>query len=70
MQRIHFRGDNAAAADRGNLHHVPADRVTLTTDCGMKPLPRKIAQMKLQALTQGAAMVRQELGVRGLVTTA
>jgi 5-methyltetrahydropteroyltriglutamate--homocysteine methyltransferase len=49
---------------------VPPERVYLTTDCGMKPLPRKIAQMKLQALAQGAAMVRQELGVRGLVATA
>jgi methionine synthase II (cobalamin-independent) len=48
---------------------VPPERVYLTTDCGMKPLPRKIAQMKLQALAQGAAMVRQELGVRGLVAT-
>jgi methionine synthase II (cobalamin-independent) len=46
---------------------VPPERVYLTTDCGMKPLPRLIARMKLQALAQGAQIVRQELGVKGLV---
>ena len=52
------------------LSVVPAERVYLTTDCGMKPLPRMIARMKLQALSNGAQIVRQELGVRGLVTSA
>jgi 5-methyltetrahydropteroyltriglutamate--homocysteine methyltransferase len=52
------------------LSVVPAERVYLTTDCGMKPLPRMIARMKLQALANGAQIVRQELGVRGLVTSA
>ena len=49
---------------------VPPERVYLTTDCGMKPLPRMIARMKLEALAQGAQLVRQELGVRGLVSSA
>jgi methionine synthase II (cobalamin-independent) len=49
---------------------VPAERVYLTTDCGMKPLPRMVANMKLQALANGAQIVRQELGVGGLVTSA
>jgi hypothetical protein len=35
----------------------------------MKPLPRMVARMKLQALAQGAQLVRQELGVRQLVAT-
>jgi 5-methyltetrahydropteroyltriglutamate--homocysteine methyltransferase len=48
---------------------VPPERVYLTTDCGMKPLPRLVARMKLQALAQGAQIVRQELGVKGLVTS-
>jgi 5-methyltetrahydropteroyltriglutamate--homocysteine methyltransferase len=39
------------------------DRVTLSTDCGMKPLPRMIARMKLKALADGARIVRKELGV-------
>jgi 5-methyltetrahydropteroyltriglutamate--homocysteine methyltransferase len=41
---------------------VPPERVYLTTDCGMKPLARLVAQMKLQALVQGAQIVREELG--------
>jgi 2-hydroxypropyl-CoM lyase len=43
------------------LEHVPAERVTLSTDCGMKPLPRTVARMKLNALAEGAAIVRAEL---------
>jgi len=42
---------------------VPPERVYLSTDCGMKPLPRIVAKMKLQALVAGAQMVRRELGV-------
>ena len=34
----------------------------LTTDCGMKPLARIVAQMKLKALAEGAAIVRKEIG--------
>src|SRR4051812_42463126 len=40
---------------------VPPDRVTLSTDCGMKPLARMVAKMKLQALANGAAIVRKEV---------
>ncbi len=43
------------------LKHVPAERVTLTTDCGMKQLPRPCAREKLKALAAGAAIVRAEL---------
>jgi 5-methyltetrahydropteroyltriglutamate--homocysteine methyltransferase len=43
------------------LEHVPADRVTLSTDCGLKPLPRMVAKMKLKALVDGAQVVRGEL---------
>jgi 5-methyltetrahydropteroyltriglutamate--homocysteine methyltransferase len=48
---------------------VPPERVYLTTDCGMKPLPRLVARMKLEALAKGAALVRQELGARQPVAT-
>ena len=41
---------------------VPPERVYLTTDCGMKPLARIVARMKLKALADGAAIVRKELG--------
>jgi 5-methyltetrahydropteroyltriglutamate--homocysteine methyltransferase len=41
---------------------IPPDRVTLSTDCGMKPLARMVAKMKLHALAEGAAIVRKQLG--------
>ena len=44
---------------------VPPDRLTLSTDCGMKPLARMVAKMKLKALADAAKLVRNELmGVR------
>ncbi len=44
------------------INVVPPERVYLTTDCGMKPLSRMVARMKLRALADGAAIVRKELG--------
>ena len=46
---------------RAVLAVVDADRVTLTTDCGMKQLPRTVAREKLRSLAAGAAIVRSEL---------
>jgi 5-methyltetrahydropteroyltriglutamate--homocysteine methyltransferase len=43
------------------LKHIDAERVTITTDCGMKQLPRPCAIEKLRALVEGAAIVRREL---------
>jgi 5-methyltetrahydropteroyltriglutamate--homocysteine methyltransferase len=40
---------------------VPPERVILSTDCGMKPLARTVARMKLKALADGARIVRKEL---------
>ncbi len=48
---------------RAALRHLPHDRLTLAPDCGMKYLPRPIAFAKLQALAQGAAIVRRELEI-------
>jgi 5-methyltetrahydropteroyltriglutamate--homocysteine methyltransferase len=53
--------EQVAARARRALEHVPAERVTLSTDCGMKALPRTVARMKLAALAEGAAIVRGEL---------
>ena len=47
---------------RRALEHVPAERLVLAPDCGMKYLPRDVAFGKLQALVQGRNMVRAELG--------
>jgi 5-methyltetrahydropteroyltriglutamate--homocysteine methyltransferase len=56
--------EEVAARIRQVLAVVPPERVYLTTDCGMKPLARPVARMKLEALARGAQLVRQELGVR------
>jgi 5-methyltetrahydropteroyltriglutamate--homocysteine methyltransferase len=54
---------SAEVADRIRqvLEFVPAERVGLSTDCGLINLPRMIAQGKLRALADGAALVREEL---------
>jgi 5-methyltetrahydropteroyltriglutamate--homocysteine methyltransferase len=38
------------------------EQITLSTDCGMKPLARMVSKLKLNALTEGAAIVRKEIG--------
>ena len=50
-----------AARIRAALAHVPAERLVLAPDCGMKYLTREAAFGKLQALAAGAAIVRREL---------
>ena len=47
---------------RRALEHVPADRVILAPDCGMKYLPREVAQGKLRAMVEAATMLRREHG--------
>lgn len=54
--------EQVASRVRKILKVVPPERVYLTTDCGMKPLSRIVAKMKLKALADGARMVRKELG--------
>jgi len=46
---------------RRGLAHVPAERVIVAPDCGMKYLPREVAFDKLQAMVEGAAIVRREI---------
>lgn len=50
-----------AERTRRVLEHVSPEQVTLSTDCGMKPLARMIAKMKLKALADGAKIVRDEI---------
>lgn len=52
------------------LDVVPAERVYLTTDCGLRNLPRIVSQMKLRALAEGARIVREELGAGEPATAA
>ena len=53
--------EQVAERIRRVLEHVPAERVVLTTDCGMKQLPRYCAFHKLRSLAEGARLVRAEL---------
>jgi 5-methyltetrahydropteroyltriglutamate--homocysteine methyltransferase len=47
---------------RRALPYVPADRLVLAPDCGMKYLPRDAAFGKLSAMTAAADQLRSELG--------
>jgi len=47
---------------RRALPYVPAERLVLAPDCGMKYLPRDAAFGKLSAMTAAAAQLRSELG--------
>ena len=46
---------------RRALDYVPAERIVVAPDCGMKYLPRAVAFGKMQAMAQGAALVRREI---------
>jgi 5-methyltetrahydropteroyltriglutamate--homocysteine methyltransferase len=46
---------------RSTLAYVPADRIVVAPDCGMKYLPRHIAFGKLRSMVQAAGTVRAEL---------
>jgi 5-methyltetrahydropteroyltriglutamate--homocysteine methyltransferase len=54
--------ESIAAKIREALRYIPAARLMIAPDCGMKYLPRAVAYQKLQALTLGAAIVRASLG--------
>jgi 5-methyltetrahydropteroyltriglutamate--homocysteine methyltransferase len=53
--------EEVAATLRKALEFVDADKLYPCTNCGMAPLPRDIARGKLNALSAGAEIVRQEL---------
>ena len=46
---------------RRALPHVPAERIVVAPDCGLKYLPREVAFAKMRAMVEGAKIVRQEL---------
>ncbi|HEY3918650.1 MAG TPA: uroporphyrinogen decarboxylase family protein [Stellaceae bacterium] len=54
--------EGVAARIRRALPYVPAERLVIAPDCGMKYLPRDIAFAKLQAMVAGTKLVRRELG--------
>jgi 5-methyltetrahydropteroyltriglutamate--homocysteine methyltransferase len=52
--------ETVAARIRRALPHVPAEKIIVAPDCGMKYLPRDIAFGKMKAMVNGAAIVRKE----------
>ncbi|MFM9888775.1 MAG: hypothetical protein ACKVQT_37605, partial [Burkholderiales bacterium] len=42
------------------LQYIPKERVILAPDCGMKYLPRVVADGKLRAMVEAAGMLRRE----------
>ena len=53
--------ETVAGRIRAALEHVPAERLLVAPDCGMKYLPREVAFGKLQALVEGTNQVHAEL---------
>ena len=54
--------EQVAQRIRRGLLHVPAERMVVAPDCGLKYLPREVAFGKMKAMVEGAQMVRRELG--------
>jgi len=50
-----------AARIKKALGAVSPEQLVLSTDCGMKPLARMVAKLKLHSLAEGAALVRKEV---------
>ena len=50
-----------ASRIRRALDFVPAERLVVAPDCGMKYLPRPVAFAKMKAMAAGAALVRREI---------
>jgi 5-methyltetrahydropteroyltriglutamate--homocysteine methyltransferase len=50
-----------AARIREAVAHIPAERLVIAPDCGMKYLPREVAFAKLEAMVAGTELVRREL---------
>ena len=47
---------------RRALQYVAPERIVVSGDCGMKYLPREVAFGKMQAMADGAALLRKEYG--------
>ncbi len=53
--------ETVAQRIRAALEHVPAERVIVAPDCGMKYLSRELAFAKLSSMVAGAEIVRREI---------
>jgi 5-methyltetrahydropteroyltriglutamate--homocysteine methyltransferase len=57
--------ETVAERIRAALRHVPADRLQVAPDCGMKYMPRDVAFRKLEAMARAADLVRAEIAGSG-----
>ena len=53
--------ETVATRIRRGLETVPAEKVIVAPDCGLKYLPHKTAFGKMKAMVEGAKIVREEL---------
>lgn len=53
--------ETVAPRIRRALPYVGADRIIVAPDCGMKYLPRPVADGKMRAMVAGAALMRREV---------
>jgi 5-methyltetrahydropteroyltriglutamate--homocysteine methyltransferase len=53
-----------AARIRRALPYMPAENIIVAPDCGMKYMPRHVADGKLRAMVEGARLVRESLITR------
>ena len=56
--------ETVAARIRRALPFAAPERIIVATDCGMKYLPREVADGKMQAMAAGARLMREEVGAR------
>ena len=54
--------ETVAGRVRRALPYVPAERIVIAPDCGMKYIPRETANGKMRAMADAAALLRAELG--------
>src|SRR3954464_5986248 len=54
--------EDVVATIEAVMKHVPKDKIVPTTNCGMAPMHRDVAEAKLMALGAGAALAREKLG--------
>lgn len=58
--------EEVAERVRRALVHVQPEQVILAPDCGMKYLPRDVAQGKLESMVEAAKQLRTEYGQKGV----
>jgi 5-methyltetrahydropteroyltriglutamate--homocysteine methyltransferase len=54
--------EDVAAVIEQAMNYVPKERIIACTNCGMAPMNREIAEAKLKALGDGAALARKRFG--------